>query len=49
MKSEGMEACGACVQGKAGGYEGRGMSRDQRGEGEGKVWEIVPSADGRAT
>lgn len=53
MKSEGMEAFDACVQGMAGcakhGAGGRGMSGAQRGKREGKVREIGLSADGQAT
>lgn len=49
VKSEGMWAGDACVQGKAGGQEGRGMSGGQRDEGEGNVRETGPSADGQAT
>lgn len=49
VKSEGMGACGACVQGKAGGHKGRAMPRGQRDEEEGKGRGIGPSADGQAT
>lgn len=53
MKSEGMEAFDACVQGTAGcpkhGAGGRGMTGAQRGKRERKVREIGLSADGQAT
>ena len=51
MKSEGMEAFDACVQGTAGcpkhGAGGRGMTGAQRGKRERKVREIGLFADGR--